>query len=132
MHLTQKERCTERAECTQVTLFPYKYWVFEEKRNSGPFRGSWAKTRFEKLPKMAKAHWEKLRCRDVYARILKTPRGQTPETPLASSLTIPYFAWVAPKGSFWPFFGPRGVKGQSENTNLAAMRKPQMKWLQPS
>ena len=76
---------------------------------------------------MAKGHWEKLRCRAVYARILKTPMGQMTEIPLASSLSIPFFAWVAPKGPFWPFFGHRGVKGRSENANLAATRKPQMK-----
>ena len=76
---------------------------------------------------MAKGHWEKLRRRAVYARILKTPRGQTTEIPLASSLSIPFFAWVAPKGPFWPFFGPRGVKGRSENVNLAATQKLQMK-----
>jgi len=76
---------------------------------------------------MAKGHWEKLRRRAVYARILKTPRGKTTEIPLASSLSIPFFTWVAPKGPFWPFFGPRGVKGRSENANLAATQKPQMK-----
>ena len=27
LHLTQKERCTGRAECTQVTLFSYDCWV---------------------------------------------------------------------------------------------------------
>ena len=35
-YLTQKEQCTGQAECTQVTLFPYKYWVFEEKMRFGP------------------------------------------------------------------------------------------------
>ena len=60
---------------------------------------------------MGKGHWEKLRCRAVYARILKTPRGQTTEIPLASSLSIPFFAWVVPKGPFWPFFGPWGGEG---------------------
>ena len=72
---------------------------------------------------MAKGHWEKLRCRAVYARILKTPRGKTTEISLASTLSIPFFAWVAPKGPFWPFFGPRVVWGQSENDDLAATRK---------
>ena len=38
-HLTQKERCTGEAECTQVTLFPYEYWVFEEKTRFGPVSG---------------------------------------------------------------------------------------------
>ena len=72
---------------------------------------------------MGKGRWEKLCCRAVYARILKTPMGQTTEIPLASSLSIPFFAWVAPKGPFWPFFGPRGVWGRSENADLAATRK---------
>ena len=72
---------------------------------------------------MAKGHWEKLRRRAVYARILKTPRGKTTEISLASTLSIPFFAWVAPKGPFWPFFGPQGVKGRSENANLAATQK---------
>ena len=76
---------------------------------------------------MAKGHWEKLRCRAVYARILKTPRGKTTEISLASTLSIPFFAWVAPKGPFWPFFGPEGVQGQSENANFAAKRKRQLK-----
>ena len=57
---------------------------------------------------MAKGHWEKLRRRAVYARILKTPRGKMTEIPLASSLSIPIFAWVAPKGPFWPFWAPGG------------------------
>ena len=39
LHLTQKERCTGQAECTQGTLFPYKYWVFEEKMRFGPVSG---------------------------------------------------------------------------------------------
>ena len=39
LHLTQKERCTGQAECTQGTLFPYKYWVFEEKTRFGPVSG---------------------------------------------------------------------------------------------
>ena len=38
-YLTQKERCTGQADCTQVTLFPYKYWVFEEKVRLGPVSG---------------------------------------------------------------------------------------------
>ena len=38
-YLTQKEQCTGQAECTQVTLFPYKYWVFEEKTRFGPVSG---------------------------------------------------------------------------------------------
>ena len=38
-YLTQKERCTGKAECNQVTLFPYKYWVFEEKTRFGPVSG---------------------------------------------------------------------------------------------
>merc|ERR1711894_380085 len=38
-YLTQKERCTGQAECTQGTLFPYKYWVFEEKMRFGPVSG---------------------------------------------------------------------------------------------
>merc|ERR1711947_61531 len=38
-YLTQKERCTGQAECTQVTLFPYEYWVFEEKTRFGPVSG---------------------------------------------------------------------------------------------
>ena len=29
----------------------------------------------------------------------------------------------APKGPFWPFFGPQGVWGRSENANLAATQK---------
>ena len=37
--LTQKERCTGWATCTQVTLFPYEYWVFEEKMRFGPVSG---------------------------------------------------------------------------------------------
>ena len=41
--------------------------------------------------------------------------------------SIPFFTWVAPKGPFWPIFGPRGVQGRSENANLAATRKPQLK-----
>merc|ERR1712208_250956 len=100
---------------------PSGLWPFSEvSRNA--FRAPRAETRFGKLPKMAKGHWEKLRCRAVYARILKTPMGQTTEIPLASSLSIPFFAWVAPKG---PFFGPRGARGRSENANLAPTRKPQ-------
>ena len=39
LHLTQKERCTGQAECTQGTLFPYEYWVFEEKTRFGPVSG---------------------------------------------------------------------------------------------
>ena len=49
------------------------------------------------------------------------------EIPLASSPSIPFFLWVAPKGPFWPFFGPQGVKGRSENANLVATQKPHMK-----
>ena len=60
---------------------------------------------------MAKGHWEKLRCRAVHARVLKTQRGKTTEIPLASSLSIPFFAWVAPKGPFWPFFWAPGGQG---------------------
>ena len=39
LHATQKKRCTGQSECTQVTLFPYKYWVFEEKMQFGPVSG---------------------------------------------------------------------------------------------
>ena len=60
---------------------------------------------------MAKGHWEKLRRRVVYARILKTRRGKTTKILLASSLSIPFFAWVAPKGAFWPFFFAPGGQG---------------------
>ena len=102
--------CTGRAECTQVTLFPCKYWVFEEKCDLGRFGAPRAKTRFGKLPKMAEDHWEKLCCRAVYARILKTPRGKTTDIPLASSPSIPIFPWVAPKEPFWPFFGRGGSR----------------------
>ena len=36
LHMTQKERCADWAECTLVTLFPYMIDGFEErKRNSG-------------------------------------------------------------------------------------------------
>ena len=38
-YFTQKQRCTGRTECTQVTLFPFKYWVFEEKMQFGPVSG---------------------------------------------------------------------------------------------
>ena len=47
LHATQKERCTERAECTQVTLFPCEYWVFEERCDFGPF---FKRARFGKRP----------------------------------------------------------------------------------
>ena len=51
---------------------------------------------------MGKGHWEKLRCRAVYSRILKTPMGQTTEIPLASSLSIPFFCVGGPKRAlFW-------------------------------
>ena len=39
LHLTQKERCTGRAECIQVTLFPHDCWVFEAKMRLGPVSG---------------------------------------------------------------------------------------------
>ena len=84
-YLIQTERCTGRAECTQVTLFPYKCWVFEEKTRFG---GPQAVTRFEKWTKLAKGHWEKLRCRAVYARILKTPMGKTKQIKVAFSPSI--------------------------------------------
>ena len=51
----------------------------------------------------------------------------TTEISFASSLSILFFTWVAPKVPFWPFFGPRGVKCRSQNANLAATQKPQMK-----
>ena len=85
---TQKERCAGRAECTQVTLFPYNCWVFEEKTRFG---GSQAETRFEKRPKMAEGHWEKLGCQSVYARIRKTPLGGRTESSLALSPSVPFF-----------------------------------------
>ena len=40
---------------------------------------------------MAKGHWEKLRRQAVYARILKTRRGEKTEIPLASSLSMTHF-----------------------------------------
>ena len=96
------------------------------------FGGPRTKTRFGKLPKMAEGHWEKLRYRAVYAGIRKTPLGKTTEILVVSRPFVTFFTWVAPMGPFWPFFGPRGVQGQSENANLAATRKPQIKWVQPS
>ena len=57
---------------------------------------------------MGKGHWEKLRCRAVYARILKTPMGQTTEIPLASSLSIPFLRGWSQKGPFGPFWAPGG------------------------
>ena len=68
-----------------------------------------------------------MRCGAVYAQIRKTPMGGTSEISVPSQPSIPFFTWVAPKGPFWPFFGPRGVQGRSENANLAATRKPQLK-----
>ena len=37
--LTQKERRAGRAECTQVTLFPYNCWVVGSKTRFGPVSG---------------------------------------------------------------------------------------------
>ena len=39
MTLTQKERRGGRPECTQVTLFPYNYWVSAAKTRFGPVSG---------------------------------------------------------------------------------------------
>ena len=91
------------------------------------FGGPRAETGYGKRPKMAVGHWEKGRSRAVYESIRKTPTGKTKQISVASSPSIPFFPWVAPKGPFWPFFGPGGVQGRSENANLAATQKPQMK-----
>ena len=61
--------------------------------------------------------------RGVYESIRKIPQGEKTHILLALSLSIPFFPWVAPKEPFWPFFGPRGVRGRSENANLAATQK---------
>ena len=57
---------------------------------------------------MAVGHWMKVRSRGVYESIRKTPTGKTTEISVASSPSIPFFPWVAPKGPFWPFLGPGG------------------------
>ena len=80
---------------------------------------------------MAEGHWEKLRCQAVYARILKTPIGKNEANLGGFQPAYPVFDMGGPKRTllalFWPFFGPWGVKGRSENANLAATRKPHMK-----
>ena len=50
--------------------------------------------------------------------------GKTRQILVASSPFILFFPWVAPKGPFWPFFGPWGVWGRSENAFLAATQNP--------
>ena len=76
---------------------------------------------------MAEGHWEKLRRRAVYARILKNPKGSNDRNSVGFEPVYPVFCVVGPKGPFWPFFGPWGVKDRSENAKLAATRKLQMK-----
>ena len=39
LHMTQKERCADWAECTLVTLFPYDWWVWRAKTQFGPVSG---------------------------------------------------------------------------------------------
>merc|ERR1711954_86009 len=95
----------------------------EQKRHPARFGGPRAETRFGKRPKMAVGHWMKVRSRGIYESIRKTPTGKTTKISVALSPSIPFFPWVAPKGPFWPFFGPRGVRGRSENANLAAKQK---------
>ena len=87
------------------------------------FGGPRAETGYGKRLKTAVGHWEKGRSRGVYESIRKTPTGKTKQISVASSPSIPFFPWVAPKGPFWPLFGPRGVWGRSENADLAATRK---------
>ena len=45
----------------------------------------------------------------------------------AKTTTIPIFSSGAPKGPFWPVFGPQGTWGQSENANFATTQKPLLK-----
>ena len=56
LHLTQKERCTGQAECTQVIFSHINIGSLKKKCNSGPFRAPRAETRFGKLPKMVEGH----------------------------------------------------------------------------
>ena len=66
-----------------------------------------------KWPKTAEDHWEKLRCRAVYAWFRKTPLGKTTEILVA---LWPFYHFS--RG--WPLFWALGVQGRSENANLAA------------
>ena len=57
---------------------------------------------------MAEGHWEKLRRRAVYARILKTPMGQTTEFRWLRACLSRFLRGWPQKGPFGPFWAPGG------------------------
>ena len=80
LHLTQKERRAGRAECTQVTLFPYNCWVCEAKTRFGPVSGvcgakrvlQTAENSQRPLPRCASSHFVQLSAHPSLASISLT------------------------------------------------------------
>ena len=79
--------------------------------------------------------WRKTgRSRAVYESIQKTPTGKTKQISVASSPSVPFFPWVAPKGPFWPFFfyGPGGYGAYPKTPIWPPRKNCWWKWVQPN
>ena len=122
--LTQKERRAGRAGCTQATLFPYDCGVSSAKTPFGPVSGAHGPKRVtgngRKWPSATGRKAVAGPCMNQSEKFQWVKRSKFRWLRARLSRLFP---WVAPKGPFWPFFGPRGVWGRSENADLAATRK---------
>ena len=99
----------------------------QQKRDSGPFRGSPGRNAFWETAEIGRRPLGETTLRGRFCKNPENSNGWNERNFGAVAAVYPVFHVGGPKRAILALFGPRGVQGRSENANLAATRKPQLK-----
>ena len=100
-----------RAECTQVTLFPYRYWVFEEKARFGPVSGLPGPNAFWETAENGQRPLGETALPGRLCTNLKNPKGSNDRNSVGFEPVYPVFCVGGPKRALLALFWAPGGQG---------------------